>query len=410
DRHPILSQFRVCLYDSNEFRNAALSSCFNHLGLKVSHFLNLGEFLDEINNYSNYDICVLSLNNQEPESDEIRNAFKYLNENSGAKIMAFIYNKEITTKSHILNLGADACLSRPCLQSNLLTTVSRLLNLDKGKSLETSNKIDTDSIANIADTSESVTLHGLKILVAEDNPINTKLLLTVLKGSGAECLHANNGEEAINIYKENKINLVLMDKQMPVVSGFDAAKRIRELENHKSSVPIIGLTAATTVEELNEFMASGIDDILTKPISTEDLIHEILYWINHYNKLRNEQSEKNSDAIKDAHNKQKYKNNFNSINMNSDLASSLRKMLVDELPNTLAQLQETYSRNDWSALREQLHKLLGGLSYCALPELLRVTKLAKSSVEQQSDSLDKDFKALLREIDNTLETYMNPGN
>lgn len=394
---------KVCLYDSNEFSNSAISSCFKHLDMNVNPFIDLKEFITELDNNKNYDICVLSLNQAEPESENIRIAIKQIKKTTKAKILAFIYNMESTSESFILNLGADACLSRPCLQNNLADTISRLLNLDLPKLSKVGAAGKSETVLNDSNKISSAALENLKILVAEDNPINTKLLLTVLKEHGADCVHANNGEEAINIYKENTINLVLMDKQMPGVSGFDATRRIREIEQNKLAVPIIGLTAATTPEELSEFMASGIDDILTKPITTDDLIHEILYWVDHYNNLRNIEL-KNSPHHEKKDPEELKSSNYspNSLGINKELSSSLRELLMNELPSVASQLQDEYSQANWSSMREQLHKLLGGLSYCDLPDLFNKAKLLKSSIEKQSSTLDKDFDDLLTEIDNTL--------
>jgi two-component system sensor histidine kinase BarA len=341
---------------------------------------------------------------------DIHSAIRHLKDNSETKLLVFVYNVEPAAKSFILSLGADACLTRPCLQEELQDTITGLVSpngsdtISIAKSGEIGTPLNTQSIA------DKTKLEGLKILVAEDNPINTKLLLTVLKESGAECLHASNGEEAISIYKDNNINLVLMDKQMPVVSGFEAAKQIREIEGTKTPVPIIGLTAATTPEELNEFMASGIDDILTKPIATEELIHEIVYWVNHYNNLKDtySDSDKDTSRVKDPDSLKYDIMNFDSLGMNKELSSSLLSMLIDELPATTSHLEEAYSKNDLASLREQLHKLLGGLSYCDLPELLHKTKLLKASVEQQSDSLNNDFTTLIAEINNTLTSFTDP--
>jgi len=105
-----------------------------------------------------------------------------------------------------------------------------------------------------------------KILVAEDNEINYQLIESILPEDDVNILWAKNGEEAVNLYKENlDINLILMDIQMPVMNGSTGAKKIKEIN---SDVPIIGVTAYHDVlrDEVN------LDDYLEKPFLAKQLV------------------------------------------------------------------------------------------------------------------------------------------
>ena len=105
-----------------------------------------------------------------------------------------------------------------------------------------------------------------KILVAEDNEINYQLIESILPEYDVNILWAKNGEEAVNLYKENlDINLILMDIQMPVMNGSTGAKKIKEIN---SDVPIIGVTAYHDVlrDEVN------LDDYLEKPFLAKQLV------------------------------------------------------------------------------------------------------------------------------------------
>lgn len=125
----------------------------------------------------------------------------------------------------------------------------------------------------------------LTVLLAEDNPINRKLVERILKIKGWNVIAANNGEDAIQKYKENKesIHIILMDIQMPGVDGYEAAKRIREMENSEDKegrhVPIIALTAHALANYREKSYAAGMDDYITKPINPEklyQLIHQLV--------------------------------------------------------------------------------------------------------------------------------------
>ena len=116
----------------------------------------------------------------------------------------------------------------------------------------------------------------LTILLAEDNLINRKLMERFLKLKGWDVIHAANGEEVIRKYNENKVDVILMDIQMPKMDGYEAATRIRESEaSSDKHVPIIALTAHALPDYREKSFASGMDDYLTKPINPEKMFRVI---------------------------------------------------------------------------------------------------------------------------------------
>lgn len=120
-----------------------------------------------------------------------------------------------------------------------------------------------------------------KILVAEDNVINQKVITTILKKNGYQYDLAQNGQEAVDRLAEEKFNLILMDCQMPIVDGLQATTIIREKENigHLEHCPIVALTANAMAGDREKCLASGMDDFLAKPFKMEDLLQKIDEWI-----------------------------------------------------------------------------------------------------------------------------------
>lgn len=108
----------------------------------------------------------------------------------------------------------------------------------------------------------------LKILIVEDNKINQMVTKKLLDKSEHTCKIAENGLEAIELVKKHKFDLILMDIHMPVLNGFDASKKIRELG---ITTPIIALTASDKNEIINEMAINGINDVLVKPFEIKDL-------------------------------------------------------------------------------------------------------------------------------------------
>jgi len=123
---------------------------------------------------------------------------------------------------------------------------------------------------------EEKTFPPLNILLVEDNLINRKLLERWLKLKGWSVIYAKNGKEAVQKYKENAIDIILMDIQMPEMDGYEAAEKIREMEAFTGKhVPIIALTAHALESYMKKSYSSGMDGFLTKPIDPEMMYRTI---------------------------------------------------------------------------------------------------------------------------------------
>ncbi len=112
-------------------------------------------------------------------------------------------------------------------------------------------------------------LANTKILVVEDGPTNRKLIRAILEGVGVSVDTAENGQVGVQIAQQEQFDLILMDMQMPVMDGYSAARRLRELG---VDTPIIALTAHAMKGDESKCRASGCDGYLTKPISPDRLL------------------------------------------------------------------------------------------------------------------------------------------
>ena len=119
-------------------------------------------------------------------------------------------------------------------------------------------------------------LKDIKILLVEDNLINQKITLLTLKPLVNSIDTASNGKDALDKFGTNNYDLILMDIQMPVMSGLLAAEKIRALESTTSShVPIIAITANAMIGDKEKCMSAGIDDYISKPFQPAALIDKI---------------------------------------------------------------------------------------------------------------------------------------
>jgi len=127
---------------------------------------------------------------------------------------------------------------------------------------------------------------GIRILIAEDNLINQKLVLQLLKRQGHHVDVAVNGEQAVELFRRAPYPLVLMDAQMPEMDGYEATRAIRSLERGGQRAIIIALTANVMSGDRDRCLAAGMDDYLPKPIQAHEFYDSINSWIARIEKQR----------------------------------------------------------------------------------------------------------------------------
>ena len=132
-------------------------------------------------------------------------------------------------------------------------------------------------IANISSKLATKNLCDLRILVAEDDEINQKLMKKIALRNNLTIVIADNGQEALDKLKTGQFDVILMDIMMPIMDGVEATKKIRagEAGPKNKNMPIIAVTAHALHEKKQEFMEAGMNYVITKPIDTKDLICSI---------------------------------------------------------------------------------------------------------------------------------------
>jgi two-component system, sensor histidine kinase and response regulator len=114
-----------------------------------------------------------------------------------------------------------------------------------------------------------------QVLLVEDNPVNQQVACRFLERLGCRVVLAANGAEGIDAWQKAEFDLILMDMQMPVMDGYTAAARIRELETGRRHTPIVALTANAMSGELARVTNAGMDGLLTKPLNADELGHTL---------------------------------------------------------------------------------------------------------------------------------------
>jgi two-component system, sensor histidine kinase len=133
---------------------------------------------------------------------------------------------------------------------------------------------NVQQLAEIAQASDN--LGSLRVLVAEDNPVNVMLMKKLLSKWSIVPSIAENGERAVELIQYGNFDIILMDLQMPVMNGFDATIEIRKMRDpSKANIPIIALTASALYDIKERVYASGMNDYVSKPFKPSELLEKI---------------------------------------------------------------------------------------------------------------------------------------
>lgn len=254
---------------------------------------------------------------------------------------------------------------------------------------------------------ESMNLGSLKILLAEDNKVNLFITEAMLIDWGFKVDVAMNGQEAVNLARENNYDLILMDIQMPVMDGLEATKQIRKLKSKKkAAIPIIALTANTGRQAHKQFMAEGMNDWLVKPFKEESLYKKIAMHI------------KEKDWLSDSMRKRKFPVRKKPI-VSSDVLlydlsgltkdapgniSFLKRMLtifIETIPSIVEKMFLHFNAGeleDLSALAHKIKPTLDGAGIHSLKETIRNIE-GVADKRRTKEMIEADLLFLKRVID-----------
>ncbi len=357
----LLSGLKALVVDDNATSQELLSLQMSAWGIETISAFKGQEAINLLNQSSKlndpFDIAILDWKMPEMNGIELANilyADPQFSELKLVMLSSAAFDEE-TTES--LTAGVKQYLRKPIKKAELLNC---LINLIQDKPTHSSNSA-------LIKTKATKSLQTPRILLAEDNPINQEVALTMLRNMGCDIKVAGNGLEALTAFKENQYDLVLMDCNMPKMDGFTAANEIRQHEkNHTKSIqiPIIALTADVQKGIKENCIKSGMNDYLSKPFSANQLQKMAEKWlISAVPNISKEETpapqqrkilrEKSSVIDKKALDKIKALQK----NGSSALLNRIIKLYLDDTPNLVQNMTIALKQNDRAALNTAAHSL-----------------------------------------------------
>jgi CheY-like chemotaxis protein len=360
-----------------------------------------------------------------PEMDGIE-ASRRIKEHPGLShvphiVMVTAYGREEVLRN-AEKVGLDGLLLKPVSPSVLFDTIIQA----HGEEVS-----DTSPMAQDRKESESLALiKGAKILLVEDNEINQQVAKEILEGAGLIVSLADDGQQAVNMIKENRYDAILMDIQMPVMDGYAATGEIRKDERFKD-LPIIAMTAHAMAGDEDKSLQAGMNGHVTKPIDPDQLFSTLQKWIQPADKPTPARKAEVADAketVTPAPSEVPEKSGLPDSLPGFDLAEGLnrlqgnqklyRKLLLDfgaKYTTAAAEIRQALDSSDFEQAHSLIHNLKGLAGNLAASGLqaaaIEIEKLVKGDQKKQASrkQLDQKFAALETAINQALEAVQTLG-
>jgi PAS domain S-box-containing protein len=273
-------------------------------------------------------------------------------------------------------LGIATCLMKPIKQSELLDAIMTHLgsSLRRGQAEQ-----PTPAVA-------SAPLRPLRVLVAEDNAVNQKLILRLLERRGHSVVLADNGREALTALQKEKFDLVLMDVQMPVVGGFEATAEVRRREQGTSRhLPIVAMTAHAMKGDRERCLAAGMDAYVSKPIHADELVQVVERFVV--------PGGAEPEALD-------WEHALASVGGDRELLREVAGLFLDTCPQWLHALRQSLAKRDADTVHRLAHTLKGSAAQLGAGRLTTAAAhLEALAGEAGLAGADDAFEALEREFD-----------
>jgi len=301
-------------------------------------------------------------------------------------------------------IGIDGYLSKPIRKTELQMTIASVLGMidqpeEKDRQLVTRHYI------------QELKKKHLKILVVEDYPTNQQIAMRHLTSAGFEVLLAENGQEAVSLFKKTKFDLILMDIQMPIMDGYGATKQIREIEAKISEnlgkpcrIPIIATTAHALKGYREKCIQAQMDDYLTKPLKRKDLIALVEKWILP-DTFQPNTAQTEPDMVNTRPNDFDFdlpmdtKQALEEFDNDSEFLNEVVEEFLVEVERQLKLIRQAFDAKDFQTIAEQSHSIKGGAAN------LIAMDLSSAAMKLEEMGKQKTFKGLTDAVNRLEETY-----
>jgi CheY-like chemotaxis protein len=272
----------------------------------------------------------------------------------GMRLILLTSAQAVRGGSDIAALGFSAYLLKPVSNRELRECLIRVLSAEL-----TRWQVSTQPVATTAQLAEP--LKSRRVLLAEDNPVNQKVACGALRKIGLKVDVAANGVEAVAAWEKGTYDLILMDCQMPVMDGYQAAREIRTRETGARRIPIIALTADAMKGTEQLCREAGMDDYLTKPIDRTRLSEVIRRCLGAAEIGRSSAADHavGREPVQPSTEAVDWERLMLTAENDTEFADELVKLFIESGDSVLKEIRDALDRGDLAAVGRAAHSLKG---------------------------------------------------
>ncbi|MCE1166177.1 MAG: response regulator, partial [Bacteroidetes bacterium] len=397
-----LKNKRVLIVDDNETNLHILTIQCKNWGMIPRTTRNSKEAVKWIINDDPFDIAILDMLMPDIDGMELTKEIrKYRDKNSLPVVILSSGGSQNINKSEI-DEYLDAIVSKPIKQAQLykmlLNILSPSVEQPEQKKENTRFASKPESVPSKKHLSEEI---PLKILVAEDNIINQKLIVKILSQLGYQSDVVSNGIEAIDELKRVRYDLVFMDVQMPEMDGLDATKYIVQNWNSEERPFIIAMTANVMQGDKEKCLNAGMDDYLSKPVIIDDVQTIIKKWSENLKAKKTESRNIKSSLMLDS----EIIFGLKQLNENSNFKEVI-SLYMELAPELISEIKKSFRNNNLQSIKKassNLRRISHNLGANRLAEVcIMVESLngnnTKEELESLIERLDNIYKLTQEEL------------
>jgi CheY-like chemotaxis protein/HPt (histidine-containing phosphotransfer) domain-containing protein len=259
-----LAGLRVLIVDDNATNRLILLEMLENWGMRATAVNSAADALDALRHAQEvkdqYALIVLDLMMPDMDGLQLAEQVRAVAEWDDVRLLLLSSTRSLLDSRRATRLDIGQTLTKPVKQSDLLDAIAEVMG-----SAET-DAAEAPALAPAADAPK----RRLRVLLAEDSPVNQKVALQLLERMGHETVVAGDGREALDALAREQFDLVLMDVQMPELDGLTATRLLRQRERKEGGhVPVVAMTANAMKGDRERCLAAGMDGYLAKPIRAE---------------------------------------------------------------------------------------------------------------------------------------------
>lgn len=308
------------------------------------------------------------------------------------------------TAQKMNSLGISRVLTKPVKQSDLLDAITRIF----GSATRDENPRLDDAIVPRRKPDH---IASMNVLLAEDGRVNQMVAIKLLEERGHEVTLANNGREAVGLWKDGKFDAILMDIQMPEMDGLEATSAIRKFESETGAghIPIIAMTANAMKGDREQCINAGMDNYVSKPVRSGQLFEVLENFAASGESAGQDEATAGSAESEEAEERPFDEDTFRDMIGDTAMMTKLVEAFSTESAGLLAAAREAFEESDAGALHRAAHSLKGLVgNFAAKPALNLTTDLvlaARSGDLKSAGTLLISCETEIERLDSALKDF-----